>query len=47
MNKQTILVDELIKQSDVIAVISSPIDNIEELLEVDFVMKEGKVFKNK
>ena len=35
------------KFADIIAVSGSPLDNIEELLDVDFVMKEGKVFKNK
>ncbi len=35
------------KFADIIAVSGSPLDNIEELLDVDFVMKEGKVYKNK
>ena len=33
------------KFADIIAVDSSPIANIEELLDVDFVMKGGKVYK--
>jgi imidazolonepropionase-like amidohydrolase len=33
------------KFADVIAVNNSPLDNIEELLDVDFVMKGGKVYK--
>lgn len=33
------------KYADIIAVSGSPLDNIEELLDVDFVMKGGKVFK--
>lgn len=33
------------KFADIIAVSGSPLDNIEELLDVDFVMKGGKVFK--
>lgn len=33
------------KFADLIAVDDSPLDNIEELLDVDFVMKGGKVFK--
>jgi len=33
------------KFADLIAVDASPIDNIEELLDVDFVMKSGKVYK--
>ena len=33
------------KYADIIAVDRSPIDNIEELLDVDFVMKGGKVYK--
>ncbi len=36
---------EVGKYADIIAVSASPIDNIEELLDVDFVMKEGKVYK--
>jgi len=34
------------KLADIIAVDGSPLDNIEELLDVGFVMKGGKVFKN-
>ena len=34
------------KYADIIAVDASPIDNIEELLDVGFVMKGGKVYKN-
>ncbi len=34
------------KQADIIAVDGSPLDNIEELLDVGFVMKGGKVFKD-
>jgi imidazolonepropionase-like amidohydrolase len=33
------------KYADIIAVERSPLDNIEELLDVDFVMKGGKVYK--
>jgi imidazolonepropionase-like amidohydrolase len=33
------------KFADIIAVDRSPLENIEELLDVDFVMKGGKVFK--
>lgn len=33
------------KFADIIAVDNSPLENIEELLDVDFVMKGGKVFK--
>jgi len=33
------------KLADIIAVSRSPLDNIEELLDVDFVMKGGKVYK--
>ncbi len=33
------------KFADIIAVSGSPLDDIEELLDVDFVMKGGKVFK--
>ncbi len=33
------------KYADIIAVQGSPLDDIEELLDVRFVMKEGKVFK--
>ena len=32
--------------ADIIAVSGSPLDDIEELLDVDFVMKGGKVFKS-
>lgn len=35
------------KYADIIAVDSSPLENIEELYDVDFVMKGGKVFKSK
>ena len=35
------------KYADIIAMDGSPIENIEELLDVDFVMKSGKVFKQK
>jgi imidazolonepropionase-like amidohydrolase len=34
------------KFADIIAVDNSPLENIEELLDVDFVMKGGKVFKD-
>ncbi|WP_444946128.1 amidohydrolase family protein [Microbulbifer sp. VTAC004] len=34
------------KYADIIATDGSPLDNIDELLDVDFVMKGGKVFKN-
>ena len=34
------------KHADVIATDGSPLENIEELLDVDFVMKGGKVFKH-
>ena len=34
------------KFADLIAVDSSPLENIEELLDVDFVMKGGKVYKH-
>ncbi len=34
------------KHADIIATDGSPLDNIEELLGVDFVMKAGKVFKH-
>ena len=34
------------KFADIIAVDNSPLENIEELLDVDFVMKGGKVYKN-
>ncbi len=33
------------KHADIIATGGSPLDNIDELLDVDFVMKGGKVFK--
>ena len=33
------------KLADIIATDNSPLKNIEELLDVDFVMKGGKVFK--
>ena len=35
------------KQADIIATDGSPLDDIEQLLDVDFVMKDGKVFVNK
>jgi len=38
---------EVGKYADIIAVDKSPLTDIKELLDVDFVMKEGKVFKNK
>ena len=34
------------KFADIIAVSSSPLEDIEELLDVDFVMKGGKVYKD-
>ncbi len=34
------------KQADIIAVSGNPLDNIEELLDVDFVMKGAKIHKN-
>ena len=34
------------KYADIIAVDSSPLDNIDELLDVDFVMKSGRVYKD-
>jgi imidazolonepropionase-like amidohydrolase len=34
------------KYADIIAVDGSPLDSIEELLDVDFVMKGGKVYKD-
>jgi len=34
------------KFADIIAVDDSPIENIDELLDVDFVMKDGKVYKD-
>ncbi|MDH3748580.1 MAG: amidohydrolase family protein [Gammaproteobacteria bacterium] len=34
------------KFADIIAVDRSPLENIEELLDVDFVMKNGKVYKD-
>jgi imidazolonepropionase-like amidohydrolase len=34
------------KFADIIAVDNSPLDDIEELLDVDFVMKGGKVYKH-
>ncbi|XQW86580.1 amidohydrolase family protein [Thalassotalea piscium] len=36
---------EVGKMADIIATDASPLDNIEELLDVDFVMKSGKVIK--
>ena len=38
---------EVGKSADIIAVNKSPLKDIKELLNVDFVMKEGKVFKGK
>ncbi len=35
------------KEADIIAVGSSPLEDINELLDVDFVMKGGMVYKNK
>jgi len=35
------------KFADIIATHNSPLKNIEELMDVDFVMKSGRVFKNK
>lgn len=37
---------EVGKFADIIAVDNSPLDNIDELLDVDFVMKSGKVYVN-
>ena len=37
---------EIGKQADIIATDGSPLTDIEELLDVDFVMKGGKVHKN-
>ena len=37
---------EVGKQADIIATRGSPLENIEELLDVDFVMKGGKVYKS-
>ncbi|GAB2191531.1 amidohydrolase family protein [Sessilibacter sp. MAH1] len=37
---------EVGKAADIIATQGSPLENIEELLDVDFVMKSGKVFKS-
>ena len=34
------------KSADIIAVDASPLENIDELLDVDFVMKSGKVYKD-
>ncbi len=34
------------KYADIIAVDASPVENIEELLDVDFVMKGGKIYKD-
>ncbi|WP_255874827.1 metal-dependent hydrolase family protein [Microbulbifer elongatus] len=38
---------EVGKQADIVATDGSPLENIEELLDVNFVMKGGKVFVNK
>ncbi len=38
---------EIGKQADIIAVHGNPLDDIAELLDVDFVMKGGHVYKNK
>lgn len=38
---------EVGKSADIIAVGHSPLKDIKELLDVDFVMKQGKVYKNK
>ena len=38
---------EVGKTADIIAVKNSPLKNIEALLDVDFVMKSGVIFKNK
>ena len=35
------------KAADIIAVNGNPLSNIEELLDVDFVMKAGTVYKEK
>tara|TARA_R110002167_G_scaffold56285_3_gene159831 strand:+ start:211 stop:1527 length:1317 start_codon:yes stop_codon:yes gene_type:complete len=35
------------KQADIIATDGSPLDDIEQLLDVDFVMKDGKIYVNK
>lgn len=43
---KTIGTIEVGKYADIIAVDASPIDDIKQLLDVDFVMKEGKVYKN-
>ena len=37
---------EVGKYADIIAVDASPLENIEELLDVGFVMKGGKVYKD-
>lgn len=34
------------KFADIIAVTNSPLENIDELLDVDFVMKSGKIYKD-
>ncbi len=34
------------KYADIIALDGSPLEDIEELLDVDFVMKSGKVYKS-
>ena len=38
---------EVGKQADIIATDGSPLDDIKQLLDVDFVMKGGKVFVQK
>lgn len=38
---------EVGKQADIIATVGSPLENIEELLDVDFVMKGGQVAKSR
>jgi imidazolonepropionase-like amidohydrolase len=38
---------EVGKVADIIAMHASPLNNINELLDVDFVMKAGKVVKQK
>ena len=38
---------ELGKHADIIATDGSPLENIKKLLDVDFVMKSGKVYKSR